>query len=180
MFSLSHIAVLLVDGYNTIGRCPKLSRIRDHHGHEEARRALTERLINYTALKSLETHIVFDAQLRNSPATREQLTDHCFIHFTNYECTADTYIEKLCAQRRNRAARNLRTIVATSDRAQQLTVQGYGAEWMSAEKLTADIHHVFERSRKEYKHTVKRPSDRLGGRIDPATQERLQEMRFGL
>jgi predicted RNA-binding protein with PIN domain len=180
MSSSSNPAVLLVDGYNTIGRWTNLRHVRDLHGYEDARRSLTEQLVNYTSLKGIQTHIVFDAQFRDMRATREQVTPSCFVHFTDFDCTADTYIEKFCARRRYEGLRNDRTIVATSDRAQQLTVIGYGAEWMSAEQLEADVKLIVQRSNRKHKTTPKRSAKGLlANQLNPEAHAKLTALRFG-
>ena len=173
-------AVLLVDGYNTIGRWTDLRQVRDRHGYEDARRSLTEQLVNYTSLKGVQTHIVFDAQYRDIRATREQVTPACFVHFTDFDCTADTYIEKICARRRQKGSRHDRTIVATSDRAQQLTVIGYGAEWMSAEQLETDVRLTVQRSHRKRQTAPKRSAKGLlANQLDPEAQAKLTALRFG-
>ncbi|MGD1903161.1 MAG: NYN domain-containing protein [Geitlerinemataceae cyanobacterium] len=180
MSSSSNLAVLLVDGYNAIGRWPELRRVRDRDGYEDARRALTEHLVNYASFQSIETHLVFDAQLRDMRATREQVTSTCFVHFTDMDCTADTYIEKFCARRRQDRTRSDRTIVATSDRAQQLTVIGYGAEWMSVEQLEADVRLTAQRASRKRKPASKRTAKgSLMHRLNPEAQAKLAAMRFG-
>jgi hypothetical protein len=70
--------------------------------------------------------------------------------------------------------------VATSDRAQQLTVMGYGAEWMSAKQLELDIDRM-ARSVRRNQRTPKRSQGRFLVRsLDPDAQERLDKLRFGI
>ncbi len=173
--------VLLVDGYNIVGSWSHLIKIRDRDGLEAARDKLTEALVNYSAFQGWETRLVFDAQFRSEPSTVEEVTRYVSIYYTESGQTADDYIEKVCADLYNHPKyRKCRAIVATSDRAQQLTIMGYGAEWMSAKKLEADIE-LTERKVRRRQKTAKRSQGRfLANSLDPASQERLAKLRFGI
>lgn len=173
-------AVLLVDGYNVVGAWHDLKRIRDRDGLEEARRCLVESLTGYSAFQGFDTQIVFDAQYRDTPGVCEIVTPNVSIHYTDFGQTADTFIEKTCATFRYDIRKfHQRLIVATSDRAQQLTVTGYGAEWMSADRLAADVEAVVQRVQRKQK-PAKKPSGRLlGHSLDPVAKQRLAELRFG-
>jgi uncharacterized protein len=175
-------AVLLVDGYNIIGAWPCLIKTRDHAGLEAARGELVEAMTNYSAFQGYETQVVFDAQYQNTPSNRETITEFLTVHYTDFGQTADTYIEKTCASLRHQIAQCLlsRMIVATSDRAQQLTVQGYGAEWLSAHQLCGEVETTVCRMRHRYQ-SQKQPKSRfLANAIDPKARQRLAELRMGL
>jgi predicted RNA-binding protein with PIN domain len=173
-------AVLLVDGYNIIGSWSNLKEIRDRHGLEPARQELVEALINYSAFQGYETQVVFDAHSQNTPISLEVLTIHVSVCYTDFGQTADTYIEKFCASYRHNLCRSCqRLIVATSDRAQRLTVVGYGAEWMSSQQLASDVEFTARRARRK-----RRPQKQTRGRflfnsLDAQAQERLAEWRKG-
>jgi predicted RNA-binding protein with PIN domain len=173
-------ALLFVDGYNIIGAWPELSQVRDEAGLEFARHKLTEVLVNYAADRVLEVRLVFDAYGQRSPVRVEQVTPHVSIHYTDFGQTADTYIEAWCARLRRHPQR---MIVATSDRAQQLTVTGYGAEWMSAQQLSLDVSsHRQQRQQKQRQSRSHRRghSQRfLSSSLSPEAQARLQQLRFG-
>jgi predicted RNA-binding protein with PIN domain len=173
-------ARLLVDGYNMIGAWPSLVQAKQQHGFEAARRDLTEILANYSARKSFDTYLVFDAHSVRSPASQEDITDNLSVCYTNFGQTADTYIEKICSRLMHSSRRNNRIIVATSDRAHQLTVVGYGAEWMSAKQLASDVQlaQLHNRSRP---HRPNRQGHRslLRG-LDHEAREKLNKLRFGL
>lgn len=174
------VAVLLVDGYNVIGCWPDLKRVRDEDGLEESRRVLTEVLMNYSAYQGYDTRIVFDAQYQDCPSKREVVTSYLSICYTDFGQTADTYIEKACSAFRNDLRKfHSRLIVATNDRAQQLTVVGYGAECMSAEQLANDVDTVALQVRQKRKPARKQTGRFLAHSLDPAAQKRLSEMRFG-
>lgn len=173
--------ILWVDGYNIIGDWPDLKRLRDGDSLESARMELTEVLVNYSAFKGLQTHLVFDAYAQTSTAAREQITPNLRIHYTDFGQTADTYIEKACAQFFKKDVRKFHTrlIVATSDRAHQLTVVGYGAEWISAQQLAMDVKET-DLQVKQRQQAKKSSSGRTWfNALDPNVQEHLAKMRLG-
>jgi len=176
-------AVLLVDGYNMIGLWPRLREKRDRDELETARRELIEVLVNYSAVQDFEARLVFDAHYRDTPSVKEIITKHLSVHYTEFGQTADTYIEKSCAnlryELRSRSGKG-RMIVATSDRAQQLTVVGYGAEWMSADQLAADVESTARRSERLHKSRKQTSSRFLASSLDPESQKRLARLRMGL
>lgn len=173
-------AILLVDGYNVVGAWTELRRVRDRDGLEESRRQLVETLTGYSAFQGFETQVVFDSQYRENGGNREVITPNLVVHYTDFGQTADTFIEKTCADFRQDIRKfQQRLIVATSDRAQQLTVVGYGAEWMSAEQLAVDVEFAARRVRQRQKPAKKLPGRFLANSLDPIAQERLTQLRFG-
>lgn len=174
-------ALLLVDGYNIIGTWPGLLHTRDRNGLEAARNQLVETLISYSAFQGYVTQVVFDAQYRDSPGQGEEITQHLSIYFTDFGQTADTFIEKVCAEFRQELRKyQRRLIVATSDRAQQLTVTGFGAEWMSAQKLANEVEITDRRIRRKHKSPHRSAGRFLANSIDPKARQRLAELRMGL
>ncbi len=177
-------AILLVDGYNIIGAWQPLVRLRDCDGLEAARRELTEVLLSYSAAQNYDTHIVFDSQYRDTPGSRETVTSYLSICYTDHRQTADSYIEKACADFRKDSRKfSQRLIVATSDRAQQLTVTGYGAEWISAQRLWVEVELSGQQVQRKQQALRKqrRSSQRfLASALDPAAQARLTQLRFGI
>lgn len=174
--------LLFVDGYNIIGAWPPLSRLRDRESLSVARDQLVEALTNYSAYQGFRTRIVFDAYGQRQPSFRETVTHDVSIHYTDFGQTADTCIEKWCSDlRKDVQYFNLRLIVATSDQAQRHTVTGYGAEWMSAQRLARDIEYVLHQGRSSYRRKGRKtPSKRLNTALKPAVQERLQALRSQL
>ncbi|MBE9168853.1 NYN domain-containing protein [Pleurocapsales cyanobacterium LEGE 06147] len=172
--------LLLVDGYNIIGAWSALKQSRDRHGLETARQQLVETLIDYAAIQAYQTYIIFDAHYQNTPSYREVCTSLVSVYYTAFAETADTYIEKFCAAfQNNRQQKALRLIVATSDRAQRLTVTGYGAEWISAQRLAVEVEMTARQINRR-----KRPRKKAAGRflynsLDPAAQQRLLQWRKG-
>ena len=174
-----HPAVLLVDGYNVIGVVPHLKDFRDRHGLAESRHALAEALTNYSAYHDHETELVFDAQYQGDYGKREALTQHLAVYYTDFGQTADSYIERNCALFFREDIRRFekRLIVATSDRAQWMTAVGYGAEWMSAEKLAHELGLTQQQVKKQQQQP--RPSQQrfLMRSLDPKAQEKLTLLR---
>jgi uncharacterized protein len=183
-------AVLLVDGYNVIGawtdlhdRSNQINPLQSGSKAdlEAARDKLVEALINYSAFEDYETKVVFDAYSRDEPAYCETVTPNLSIHYTDFLETADTYIEKFCAAfRHNLHYSASRLIVATSDRAQQLTVIGFGAEWISALQLIANVDFSANRSRRRYRPQTKSSGRFLFNSLDPQAQARLSALRHGI
>ncbi|NES06697.1 MAG: NYN domain-containing protein [Okeania sp. SIO2F4] len=172
--------ILLVDGYNVIGLWPRLREILNFHGLETARRDLIEALVNYSASQDLNTQIVFDSQYQYSPTTKEIITDRLLVNYTEFGQTADTFIEKSCANlRQDIHLSKSRLIVATSDRDQKLTVIGYGAEWMSSQQLAHDVESVASRVRSRCQRSKRASRRFLASYLDPESQKRLAELRMG-
>lgn len=173
-------AVLLVDGYNVIGLWSYLQETRDRDGLEYARKALVEALVNYSAYKGFDTQVVFDAQYQDTRGYCEPVTNVLSVYYTDFGQTADTYIEKACASYSRNFSRNSpRLIVATSDRAQQLTVVGYGAECMSALQLSYDVESTANCLRRRNKPKKKSSGRFLADAIDAKARQRLAEWRLG-
>lgn len=174
----SATAVLLVDGYNIIGVWSDLQVIRDRDGMEAARHQLIESLVNYSSFQGYETQVVFDAHFRDTKGVIESVTQNLCVCYTDFGQTADTFIEKTCAAY-SRDILKPRLIVATSDRAQQLTVVGYGAEWMSAQKLALEIEATTALMRRRHR-PKKQPSSRfLSHSLDAKARERFAAWRMG-
>ncbi|MEM1168699.1 MAG: NYN domain-containing protein [Cyanobacteria bacterium P01_H01_bin.35] len=172
--------ILLVDGYNVIGLWPRIREIRNLHGLETARRDLIEALVNYSASQDLNTQIVFDSQYQHTPTTKEMITDKLSVHYTEFGQTADTYIEKACANLRQEIhLSKSRLIVATSDRDEKLTVVGYGAEWISSQQLAHDVESVASRIRSKCQRGKRTSRRFLASYLDPESQKRLAELRMG-
>ncbi|MCS6815325.1 MAG: NYN domain-containing protein, partial [Cyanobacteria bacterium] len=101
------------------------------------------------------------------------------VHYTDSNQTADTWIERNCALFcMNEHQPKPRVIVATSDRAQQLTVVGYGAEWMSAQQLEADVKLAKQELRQVQHQRRRAPGRTLAHTLDAATLKRMREWRM--
>jgi uncharacterized protein len=182
--------ILLVDGYNVIGAWKDLypneeTPLQQTSGEEleVARNRLIEQLINFSSFEGYFTTVVFDAHNRDTPSVNEILTPNVSTYYTEYKETADTYIEKFCAGHRTDTRLKTRVLVATSDRAQQLTVGGYGAEWISALQLVNNIESSSRKSRdaafgKKKQHKGN-GSGRLFNFLDAESQAKLSAMVHG-
>lgn len=180
MSSLIAPPVLLVDGYNIIGAWSQLKSLREQN-LETARDCLVEVLINYSASRGYETEIVFDAHFQTTPKFRETPTHYLSVCYTAYGETADTYIEKFCANNSRQGKMvQQRLVVATSDRAQQLTVSGYGAEWLSARQLELDVNSAKRKTRSKQRSRQKSQGRFLFNSLDPKAQKQLSKLRQGL
>ncbi len=174
-------AILLVDGYNVIGAWPDLIELRDFESLDVARVSLAETLANYSAYKGFETLLVFDAYGQPQAHRVEKFTQHLAIHYTSFGQTADSYIEISCAKFRNDIRKfEKRLIVATSDRAQQLTVVGYGAEWMSVAQLNADVNLAVQKVKHRQKPQKQSKQRFLSKSLNPEMQAKLAKLRFNL
>ena len=168
--------VLLVDGYNIIGAWPELKSLRDRD-LEAAHDQLVNVLLNYTASQGYETQVVFDAHFQATPKFRDVRTTYLSVYYTAYGETADTYIEKFCANNSRQGKMiQQRLIVATSDRAQQLTVSGYGAQWRSAQQLANDVRWAKRKTNTRTKKRQKNQGRFLGNSIDPKAQKQLSKL----
>jgi uncharacterized protein len=183
-------AVLLVDGYNVIGAWTDLHDRHTRHNPlqsgskadlEAAREKLVEALINYSAFEDYQTKVVFDAYSRDAPAYCEIVTPNLSIHYSDFLETADTYIEKFCAAFRHDLQYSAcRLIVATSDRAQQLTAIGFGAEWISSLQLISDVDFSAKRSKRRHRPQKQSSGRFLFNSLDPKAQAQLSALRHGL
>lgn len=179
MKSLSASAFVLVDGYNVIGAWSNLKETRDDHGLEMARDELIEVLINYASHHNYKTKIVFDAQYRDTPSQEEDYTDFLSVCYTARSETADTYIERACANFRRTYNIPNRIIVVTSDQAQRHTVVGYGAEWMSSLQLQSAVVATNRKSLNHRKTRQSKKGRHLLNSLDPKVQAKLEQLRFG-
>lgn len=164
---------MLVDGYNVVGAWSSLQELVGNL--DIARNHLVETLASYSAYRGFHTTIVFDAYNNLTPAVTEDVTEHLKLHYTEYRQTADSYIEKVCAQLR----RVRRVIVVTSDRAQKLTISGFGAEWMSATILEQDVRSA-ELSMKRKQRSKPTHSRRLHSVMNEEVKRKLDDWRIQL
>jgi len=173
-------AILLVDGYNMVGAWSGLQQKRDRHGLEEARRELVEMLIEYSAFNGYETQVVFDAQYQDRPGSKEVRTPYLSVYYTEFQQTADTYIELTCSRFRNDLRKfEKHLIVATSDNVHRQTVIGYGAVCISALQLLHEIETVGRQVRHKQRSKGRSHGRFLMNSLDPSAQERLSKLRFG-
>ncbi|MCS6960542.1 MAG: NYN domain-containing protein [Pseudanabaenaceae cyanobacterium SKYGB_i_bin29] len=167
--------VMLVDGYNVVGTWQSLQELKSTGNIALARDRLVEILASYSAYRGFHTTIVFDAYNQPHPGSTEDVTQYLKLHYTDYHQTADSYIEKVCAQLRKLR----RIIVVTSDRAQQLTVGGFGAEWMSALHLEQDVRSAQKSMHRKQRAKIA-PQRRLHSVMKEEVRKKLTEWRTQL
>ncbi len=173
-------AILLVDGYNIVGAWQTLKNVRDQLGLEESRRQLVEIMTGFAAYNAYEVQVVFDAHYQDTPGSREIITHLCSVYYTNHGQSADSYIEKTCADfRRDIRKFQQRIIVATDDRALQLTAIGFGAEWRSSDHLNSEVEISYSSVRNSQSSKGKSTGRFLMNGLDPEAQAKLDRLRFG-
>ncbi len=181
MAATPHPPFMLVDAYNIIGAWGNLKKWQELGDFDAARSELTEIMARFSSYHGYQTVLVFDAYNVPTPAVTEKVTKNLKLHFTNHKQTADSYIEKCCAEMHRHPLRHLkRIIVVTSDRLQQLTATGFGAEWMSALALEQEVELTFRsvrHSQKPHTQSVKRL---LSSTLDDKTREQLKKLRQDL
>ncbi|PZO17251.1 MAG: RNA-binding protein [Leptolyngbya foveolarum] len=179
MSGTSFSAILLVDGYNIVGAWRSLIELKTEKGLDTARESLIAALTNYSAFQGYETWAVFDAYEQPTRASKEVVTPYLSVHYTGYGQTADSYIERACANFRHDARKfTQRLIVATSDSVHRQTAIGYGAEGMSALRLESEVKQATQRVKHRQK-AQKKASSRMFKALDPAVQAQLDRMRLG-
>ncbi|AGY57298.1 NYN domain-containing protein [Gloeobacter kilaueensis] len=168
--------ILLVDGYNVVGSWPKLVRLRDSVSLEAARNALIEQLADFASFRGYYTVLVFDSQLVLSPLARKVETASLEICFTDYEQTADSFIEKFSYELLREGRR---VMVATSDRAQQLLILAQGAGWLSAQQLLKEVKAARHQMDEQLQQRRRQPGRKLADHLDPGVLERFARWRQG-
>ncbi|MGI6510246.1 MAG: NYN domain-containing protein [Erysipelotrichaceae bacterium] len=132
--------LLLVDGYNL------MHSYRDNSAawHFDAAR---DRVINdvasYAGYKNFKTIVVFDAYKTDEVAARKIKSDTVDIVYTKANQTADSYIEKMVHENRNKYD----IIVVSSDFAVQNMVLGDGAIRKSSREFMLELKHLNEKAK---------------------------------
>ncbi|MEO1131636.1 MAG: NYN domain-containing protein [Cyanobacteria bacterium J06639_1] len=168
-------AILLVDGYNAIAAWPSLQKLFRGSTLDLARYKLVEKLASYVAFRNYEATVVFDAHAQPAPAVKETSPSGIDIYYTAFGETADTAIERRCAQLRWEMCR---VRVATSDRAIQLVVGGYDAEWLSVQNLQDEVKHAAKQLKQAMKQRRTKPKRGIDGFLDARTRDRLMQWRL--
>lgn len=142
--------VLIVDGHSVIFAWPEM---RAMHARRSAlaRDALVKALTEYQDSSGVHVVAVFDGTGERANEATEPGGIQVF--YSGADQTADDIIERLAAKY---AARHEITVV-TSDHLEQLTVNTFGAAWLSAENLPAllsDARRTLDQALKQLK---KRP-----------------------
>ena len=166
-------ALLIVDGYNVIGAW----KAAEKHGWtmDESRDRLMHLLMDYSGYTGEEIVLVFDGYQSDKRLTTEEKHGDLTLVFTKHGETADSYIERMVAQKpKYRVAR-----VATNDGAEQAMVLGSGATRMTARELLRELQQMRKASFDE--HASPRIMNRspLASRLPKDVQEALERLRRG-
>ena len=141
--------VLIVDGHSVIFAWPE---IRALHARRTglAREAVIKALTEYQDASGVHVVAVFDGK---GPRANEATEPGGIqIFYSGADQTADDIIERLVAKY---AARHDIT-VATSDHLEQMTVNTFGANWISAENLPTLLTEARESLDRELKKLKKK------------------------
>ena len=141
--------VLIVDGHSVIFSWPEMRAL---HGRRTAlaRDAVAKALTEYQDATGVHVVAVFDG--KGARANEATEPGGIQIFYSGVDQTADDIIERLVAKY---AQRHDITVV-TSDRLEQMTVNTFGANYISAEMLPGLIEEARESVSREVKRLKKR------------------------
>lgn len=124
--------LLLVDGYNIIGKWPRLRKRRDKNDLAGARQLLLDDLVEYNSPKRWDIVVVFDAAGSTSDSAESYLGLAVV-----YALSADGYIE---GESRRLGQEGVRKVhVATSDNQIRTACSSHGANPISAERMVQEL-----------------------------------------
>ncbi|MEG2732035.1 MAG: TetM/TetW/TetO/TetS family tetracycline resistance ribosomal protection protein [Clostridium sp.] len=163
------VEYLLVDGYNIIFAWEELKELADIN-MDSAKGKLLDILCNYQGITKCNLIVVFDAYRVLGHVT--EYIDYHNIHvvYTKEAETADQYIEKFAHEN----GRKYHVTVATSDRLEQIIIQGQGCHLISAREL----EKVVERMREEIHMTCEKTTP--GGKrylLDAVSEETMEQVK---
>jgi predicted RNA-binding protein with PIN domain len=160
--------LLIVDAYNMIGNWPELDYLKQTDRLPEARDELLAALSEYKKITGLNISVIFDAMYvpGNSKSYRQADLE---IVWTSKDQTADSYIEKLAADKQSRV---LQVTVATSDQAEQWVIFSEGALRIPALELRKRVREALQ----EVRHTAIKTQDRGSVRKSPWNDTQLSAL----
>lgn len=162
---------LLVDGYNIIYAWEELRELADGN-IDGARGRLLDILCNYQAMKRLRVIVVFDAYRVEGHAAEWFDYHNIQVVFTKEAETADAYIERFAHEN----GRKYCVSVATSDRLEQIIIQGQGCRLVSARELYEELEELKETLRQDYED--RHPGEgRKSYLLDSVSEETLRQMK---
>jgi hypothetical protein len=144
--------VLIVDGHSAIFAWPEM---RAMHARRTAmaRDAVVKALTEYQDSSGVHVVAVFDG--KGDRANEATEPGGIQIFYSGADQTADDIIERLVAKYGGRHE----ITVVTSDHLEQMTVNTFGASWLSAENLPALLNEGRENLDREIKKLKKRSRD---------------------
>ncbi len=132
--------LLIVDGYNL------MYSYRDNYAvlnFDAARDRVINDVASYNGYKNFKTIVVFDAYKTDEVTSRKIKSDTVDIVYTKANQTADSYIEKMVHENRNKYD----IIVVSSDFAVQNMVLGDGAIRRSSREFMLELKHLNEKAK---------------------------------
>lgn len=132
--------LLIVDGYNL------MYSYRDNYAvlnFDAARDRVINDVASYAGYKNFKTIVVFDAYKTDEVTSRKIKSDTVDIVYTKANQTADSYIEKMVHENRNKYD----IIVVSSDFAVQNMVLGDGAIRKSSREFMLELKHLNEKAK---------------------------------
>jgi predicted RNA-binding protein with PIN domain len=136
---------IFVDGHSVIHGWPELVRIH-RRASQKAREELLTLLIQFQDATHIPVTLVFDGGKRMKPSTEPTSLQPLELLYSEPGETADAVIERRVAA----LERGTKVVVVTNDRVEQMTVESFGAEAMSAESFVDWI----ERERQQFGHRL--------------------------
>jgi predicted RNA-binding protein with PIN domain len=136
---------LIVDGYNIVHAWPRLKRVLETRGLEDARDELVHALSEYAAHTGARVTVVFDSHGRIESGDPPQVIDGVTVMFGTSTASADHVIERL-AQQAARRGRTNDVTVATGDRLQRSIVGAMGAATINAAALAEEVARAMTES----------------------------------
>ena len=121
---------IFVDGHSVIFAWPELSDLH-RNAPQRAREELLALLTRFQDATHIPLTLVFDGGKRAKPSTDPPGSGELELVYSAPGETADAVIERRVGARE----RGIRVLVVTNDRIEQLTVESFGAETMSADNF---------------------------------------------
>ncbi|MEW6573392.1 MAG: NYN domain-containing protein [Bacillota bacterium] len=142
--------IIIVDGYNMIFAQAAGKEVDLAH----ARERLLNQLLQYAVLAGVDVVVVFDAYRVKGGREHTEQRGGLTVIFTAEGESADTVIERLCAQLSERFTIS----VVTADWAEQRLALGYGALRVTPREFDAEVKEVIQ-SHQDRIPTAARPAD---------------------
>jgi predicted RNA-binding protein with PIN domain len=137
--------MLIVDAYNIINYWDKTSEFVDID-LDYSRDILNNVLQNYASYRGIEIFVVYDAYKTDSIKPKEEKFENIKVIYTKKGQTADTYIEELIFEHKNRG----NISVVSSDWALQQMVLSGGLIRVPASELIVDIIRAEKQMSRKY------------------------------
>ena len=165
---------LLVDGYNVIHAWDDLKELY-YENVEAATGKLMDILCNYQGFKKCAVILVLDAYKKEGNAMAIQKYHNIHVVYTKEAETADQYIEKVVHE----IGRKYNVSVVTSDKVEQVIIQGQGARLISSREFKEEVEIVNRQIREEYESRRGGNKNYLFDHMDEELLEIMEKVRLG-